>query len=316
MSDLLRRDSKMKAACACLACSGGGDRLADFFDRNWIVGHYDDFASFDSDDYAQRGAGQLDQMRDCAVSSNEYLCSLRVAKKIDIPNGKTTQGQQITSEQRKIGIIEPDTTPLYVFSDGDGGYEKYPLGKESEATNAFENSGAEYLYKVVPMSDDTRIFQGPEYRLNEYETPNTFSPWDTFAPQLEALYNGEDLPKMSATSYTSDQTELLCEEYIRQIHPEFYPLIQTGGSTGTNQGVDILGEVPGKTIIGEVKNKEQIEDGVLKTLRNYASSETEAYYFIRGDDEAEGVNVISIETVLKELSEGSRDKMLERMTAY
>jgi len=306
----------MKAACACLACSGGGERMAEFFDRGWIVGHYDEKASFDSDDYDQGGANQLEQMRKCAESSEPYLCSLRVAKKINVPDGMTTQGHPVTSEMRKIGIIEPDTTPMYVFVGDEGKFETYPIGQESEAEDAFEGSSADHLYKFVPMGDDAQVIHGSEYRLNEYETPNTFSPWNTFKPQLEALYNSEKLPKMSPTSYTSDQTELLCEEYIREVHSEFFPLIQTGGSTGTNQGVDILGKASGKTIIGEVKNKEEVEDDVLNTLRNYTVDEAEPYYFVRSGGSAEGVNIVSIETVLEELSGGYRGEMLEQMTAY
>lgn len=306
----------MKAACACLACSGGGERMAEFFDRGWIVGHYDNKASYDSEDYKQRGANQLELMRDCVESSEPHLCSLRVAKKINIPNKKTSGGHPITSEHRKIGVVEPGTTPLYGFHADEGGYNTFPVGQESEAQDAFDKSAADYLYKIVPMSGEPQVISGSEYRLNEYETPNTFSPWNTFAPQLEALYNGDDLPELSPTSYTSDQTELLCEEYIREIIPEFFPLIQTGGSTGTNQGVDILGEASGKTIIGEVKNKSQIEDAVLTTLRNYTADEVDAYYFVRGGGSADGVNVISIETVLEELSNKYNGQMLERMTTY
>lgn len=306
----------MKSACACLACSGGGERMAEFFNRGWIVGHYDNKASYDSDDFKQGGANQLELMRDCAESSEPHLCSLRVAKKIDIPNKKTSEGNPITSEHRKIGVVEPETTPLYGFYTEEKGYQTFPVGQESKAQDSFDQSSADYLYKIVPMSGGSQVISGSEYRLNEYETPNTFSPWNTFGPQLEALYNGEDLPELSPTSYTSDQTELLCEEYIREIFPRFFPLIQTGGSTGTNQGVDILGEASEKTIIGEVKNKSHIEDGVLETLRNYTADEVEAYYFVRGGGSADGVNVISIETVLEELSNKNKGQMLTRMTTY
>jgi hypothetical protein len=290
--------------------------MADFFDRGWVVGHYEDIASFDSADYGNRGASQLEKMRERAESSVPVLCSLRVAKRISVPEGAMAQGYPITSEKRKIGVIEPDTTPFYAFTEDDDSFDTFEVGNESRAENAFSASSADYLYKVVPIGSDSRIIPGDQYRLNEYETPNTFSPWDTFSPQLEALYRGESLPKMSPTSYTSDQTELLCEEYIRLSHPEFFPLIQTGGSTGTNQGVDILGEASGKTIIGEVKNKDGLDDDVLSTLRNYSVDEAKSYYFNRGGGSAEGVEVISIGTVLEELSDGYHDAMLERMTAY
>ncbi len=306
----------MKATCACLACSGGGELMAEFFDRGWIVGHYEDKASFDSDAYDDNGAYQLEQMRERAESSEAYLCSLRVAKKISVPEGVTSQGHPITAENRKIGIIEPNTTPMYVFNRQGDGFETFPIDEDSAVREAFQQSSADHLYKVVPMGDDTRIIRGDQYRLNEYETPNTFSSWDTFAPQLQALYEGEKLPKDSPTSYSSDQTELLCEEYIRKIHSSFFPLIQTGGSTGTNQGVDILGEASGQTIIGEVKNKNELEDDVLATLRNYSVDDVEAYYFLRGGGTADGVNVVAIERVLEELSEGPHNEMLERMTDY
>jgi hypothetical protein len=306
----------MKAVCACLAGAGGAELNADFFERGWIVGHYDNKASFDSEDYGQRGANQLEKMRKKAESSDPYLCSLRVAKRIGVPDERTSDGQLITSEDRKIGVIEPDTTPMYVFRRDEDHYESFNIGEKEAAKAAFQEASADNLYKIVPMGDDQRVIRGDNYRLNEYETPNTFSPWNTFAEQLQALFEGEKLPKMSPTSYTSDQTEVLCEEYIRTLFPEFFPLIQTGGSTGTNQGVDILGEAGGKTIIGEVKNKDYLEEDVLSTLRNYSVDDVEAYYFIRGGGSAEGVNIVAIETVLEELANGFQNKMLERMTEY
>jgi len=308
--------SEMEATCACLACGGGSERLVDFYDRGWIVGHYDEKASFDGGKYSQNGAWQLGKMREFAESSDSYLCSLRLAKKISIPDRATTQGEKITSEQRKIGVIEPNTTPMYAFATPDGGYETFPLGEEDKAEQMFEESGADHLYKVVPLGDDTRLVGGREYRLNEYETPNTFSSWEACSPQIRALYLGEDLPRMSPTSYTGDQTELLCEEYIRLIHPEFFPLMQTGGATGTNEGIDILGEASETPIIGEVKNRESIDNEVVETLRGYGDDKTEAYYFVRGGGFVEGVNVVALETVLEKLSESYHNGMLERMTTY
>ncbi len=305
----------MEATCACLACGGGSERLVDFYDRGWIVGHYDDEASFEGSEYSQNGAWQLGKMREFAESSDGYLCSLRLAKKISIPDDATTQGEKITSEQRKIGVIEPNTTPLYGFASPDGGYETFPIGEEDKAEQAFEDSGADHLYKIVPLGDDTQLVGGDDYRLNEYETPNTFSSWEACSPQIRALYLDEDLPKMNPTSYTGDQTELLCEEYIRLVHPEFFPLMQTGGATGTNEGIDILGEASGTTIIGEVKNRESIEVDIVETLRGYGTGESEAYYFVRGGGSVEGVTVVTLETVLEKLSDSYYDQMLEQMTS-
>jgi len=105
---LKQQVSEMEATCACLACSGGSERLVEFYARGWIVGHYDEEASFDSDTYEQHGAWQLEKMRTFAESADPYLCSLRLAKKIDIPEEATTQGREITSEQRKLGVIDSD----------------------------------------------------------------------------------------------------------------------------------------------------------------------------------------------------------------
>ena len=306
--------AEMEGMCACLACSGGGERMADFYEKGWVVGHYDELASFDNDDYGGGGAYQLEAMKEKAEDSDQYLCSLRIAKKIDIPDDRAIEGKQLTSEQRKLGVIDANTTPMYVF-EGDSGYETFPVGNEDKAKAEFEASSADYLYKAIPLTE-TKIVAGDEYQLNEYETPNTFSPWGSFSEQLQALYNRNDLPKLSPTSYTSDQTELLCEEYIRVVHPEFYPLIQTGGATGTREGLDIIGAENGTSIVGEVKNKNEIEEDVVKTLRNYSDRDAEAYYFIRGEGTAKDLNVVNIQTVLEELSNTHRDEMIERMTTY
>lgn len=301
----------MEATCAFLGCSGGGDRMAEFFERGWVVGHYKDYASFDADDYTgEDGANQLGKMREIAESSDAYLCSLRVDAGFDIPSERN-----ISSDQRTIGVIEPETTPMYVFKDPGGEYRKFPVGDETEAQKAFDESSADYLYKMVPLSG-TKTIEGDRYRLNEYETPNTFSPWGSFSNQIQALYRGEDQPKMDPTSYTSDQTELICAEYIRLEHPRFSPLMETGGATGTNMTVDILGVEDETVIIGEVKNRYGVDGDVIEDLCQYGDGETKAYYFCRGGGEAERVTVVDLNTVLERLSESSHDDMLERMVTH
>lgn len=303
--------SEMEATCAYLGCSGGGDRMAEFFDRAWVVGHYRDKASFEGEDYpGESGANQLNKMREIAESSEAYLCSLRVGADFDIPSTR-----DVSSDQRKIGVIEPETTPMYVFKEPGGDYRKFSVGEETEAREVFDESGADHLYKVVPLSE-TKIIEGDRYRLNEYETPNTFSPWGSFSGQVRALYKGENQPKMDPTSYTSDQAELMCAEYIRLENPEFFPLMETGGATGTNMTVDILGVEEGTIVIGEVKNRNGVDSDVIEDLRQFGDGEKEAYYFCRGGGEAEGVTVVDLNMVLERLSESYFDDMLERMTTH
>jgi len=285
--------------------------MAEFFELGWVVGHYKNQASFDGDDYPEeRGASQLNKMREIAESSDAYLCSLRVGADVDVPS----EGD-VSSDQRKIGIIEPETTPMYVFKEPYGGYRKFPVRDETEAQKEFDVSGADYLYKIVPLSE-TKTIGGDRYRLNEYETPNTFSPWGSFSGQVRALYKGKNQPKMDPTSYTSDQTELVCAEYIRLEHPRFFPLMETGGATGTNMTVDILGVADGTVIVGEVKNREGVDGEVIEDLRQYGDGEKKAYYFCRGGSTAEGVTVVDLSSVLERLSKSYYDGMLERMTTH
>jgi hypothetical protein len=303
--------SEMEATCAFLGCSGGGDRMAEFFERGWVVGHYKNKASFDGDDYpGLGGASQLNMMREIAESSDAYLCSLRVGADLNVPSER-----DVSPDQRKIGIIEPETTPMYVFKDSNSGYRKFLVGNETEAQKEFDESGADYLYKIIPLSE-IKTIEGDQYRLNEYETPNTFSPWGSFSGQVRALYKGKDQPKMDPTSYTSDQTELVCAEYIRLEHPRFFPLMETGGATGTNMTVDVLGVADGTVIIGEVKNREGVDGEIIENLRQYGDGEKKAYYFCRGGGTAEGVTVVNLNSVLERLSESYHDDMLERMTTY
>jgi len=65
---------------------------------------------------------------------------------------------------------------MYAVASGDGSDEMFPIGQEDAAGRAFRESDAAHLYKVVPLGEDTRIIEGDQYRLNEYETPSTFSP--------------------------------------------------------------------------------------------------------------------------------------------
>lgn len=303
--------SEMEATCAFLGCSGGGDRMADFFERGWVVGHYGDQASFEGSHYeGEDGADQLNKMREIAESSEAHLCSLRVGTDFDIPS--TTP---VSSDQRKIGVIKPETTPMYAFKEPDGDYRKFPVGEETKAEQMFDEAGADHLYKIVPLTE-TKVIEGDRYRLNEYETPNTFSPWGSFSGQVRALYQGKNQSKRDPTSYTSDQTELVCAEYIHLEHPRFFPLMETGGAAGTNMTVDILGVEDSTIIIGEVKNRDGVDREVIEDLRQFGDGEKEAYYFCRGGGDAEGVTVVDLNTVLERLSESYHDEMLERMTTH
>jgi hypothetical protein len=163
-----------------------------------------------------------------------------------------------------------------------------------------------------------RELDAGDYLLSAYEPPyTTFTPWEAAEEQIQSLWQGEQLPIGEATSYSPDQTERLCEEYLREEF-EYYPLIQPGGSGGINQSFDLIGGIEDDSVFGEVKNTKSISESALDDLEAEANNQTRAFYFSRNpvEETPDRVEVILLADVLDTLQNVDRtQRMMERMTA-
>ncbi len=219
---------------------------------------------------------------------------------------------------RILGVVPPETEPFIIGVEEDGTRSKRytdPVKAKKQLENDEEIS---YIYKGIQLEESIRQLDAGEYLLSAYEPPyTTFTHWGAVEEQVRSLLNDEQFPINEPTSYSPDQTERLCEEYLREEY-EYYPLIQPGGSGGVNQNFDLIGGIGEDRVFGEVKNTKTISESALDDLKSEAGDQTRAFYFSRNSvkQSPDGVEVILLADVLDTLQSIERThKMMKRMTA-
>lgn len=285
--------------------SPSDETLSEFYKDGYVLCHYDDIASFSEDDY-EDGAADLENMVDAAESGGVCLVQL------DADNDNYDRG-------RMLGIIPPETEPFIIGVEEDGTRSKKYTNLAEAKENLEGKEHIAHIYKGVRLQEEVRELDAGEYLLSAYEPPSTtFCRWEVVEEQIRSLLKGEQLPIDEPTSYSPDQIERLCEEYLREEY-EYYPLIQPGGSAGVNQNFDLIGGIEADRVFGEVKNTKTISESALDDLEAEAGDQTRAFYFSRNPVEQtrEGVEVVLLEDVLGTLREINRTRrMMERMTVW
>ncbi|WP_318569898.1 hypothetical protein [Salinigranum marinum] len=281
------------------------ETLFKFYDEGYILCHYDDVASFSADEY-ENGAADLEDIVDFAESGGICLIQL------DADNDYYDRG-------RKLGVVTPETEPFIIGVDEDGTRTE-EFTDPKEAKNHLEgHEEVTKIYKGVELQTEIRELTSHEYLLSAYEPPSTtFCRWRVVEDQIKALLSGEQLPIDESTSYSPDQTERLCEEYLREEY-QYYPLIQPGGSSGINQSFDLIGGIGDDSVFGEVKNTKGTSQSALDDLEDEANGQTRTFYFSRNPvkETREGVEIVLLEEVLEGLSGIDRThRMMERMTTW
>lgn len=281
------------------------DTLSEFYQDGYILCHYENVASFSEDDY-EDGAADLEDMVEFAEEGGICLVQL------DADNDDYDRG-------RKLGIVPPGSRPFVIGVD-ETGVRTEEYTDPVEAKRELEDDPEiEYIYKGVRLQEEVRELQGAEYLLSAYEPPSTtFSSWYVVDDQIRSLVHRESLPADDPTSYSPDQTERLCEEYLREAY-EYYPLIQPGGSSGINQSFDLIGGIGDERVLGEVKNIKGVSNSALDDLESEADDQTQAFYFSRNpvDQSRAGVEIVMLDDVIDTLEEIDRTRqMMEQMTTW
>jgi len=279
------------------------ETLAEFYRDGYVLCHYEDIASFSESDYPS--STDIGAMVDAAESGGICLIQLKAS------NDEYDRG-------RVLGVVPPGSEPFFIGVEEDGTRSQKYTDPEEAKKNLEDNEAIDYLYKAIELQEVRQLDAG-EYVLSAYEPPyTTFTLWEAAEEQIRSLWKGEQLPIDEATSYSPDQTERLCEEYLREEY-EYYPLIQPGGSGGINQSFDLIGGIEDDYVFGEVKNTKTISESALDDLESEAGDRTQAFYFSRNSVEnmRDGVEVILLADVIDTLKNIDRtQRMMERMTTW
>lgn len=279
------------------------ETLAEFYRDGYVLCHYRDIASFSEEDYSS--STDIGEMVDAAEMGGICLIQLNAS------NDEYDRG-------RVLGVVPPGSEPFFIGVEEDGTRSQKYTEPEEAKKNLEDNEEIVYLYKAIELQQVRELDAG-EYLLSAYEPPyTTFTPWEATEEQIKSLWKGEQLPIDEATSYSPDQSERLCEEFLREEY-EYYPLIQPGGSGGVNQSFDLIGGIEDDRVFGEVKNTKTISKSALDDLEAEAGSQTRAFYFSRNsvEDTRDGVEVILLADVLDTLQDIDRTRrMMEQMTTW
>jgi hypothetical protein len=279
------------------------ETLAKFYRDGYVLCHYRDIASFSESDYSD--STDIGEMVEATETGGICLVQLNAS------NDEYDRG-------RMLGVVPPESEPFFIGVEEDGTRSQKYTEPEEAKRDLEENEDIVHLYKGIELQELRELDAG-EYLLSAYEPPyTTFTPWGATEEQIQALWNGEQLPIDEATSYSPDQTERLCEEYLREEY-EYYPLIQPGGAGGVNQSFDLIGGIEDDRVFGEVKNTKTISESALDDLEGETDSQTRAFYFSRKpvEETRDGVEVVLLTDVLDTLQDIDRTRrMMRRMTTW
>lgn len=285
--------------------SPSDDVLNYFYQEGYILCHYENTASFSEDDYDGDAADLEDIVQ---FAEDGGICLIQ----LDADNDYYARG-------RKIGVVSPHTSPIIVGVRADGSRTQNFTNPERAAVELENNPDIDYIYKGVQITDEIRELPSERYRLSAYEPPSTtFSNWYVVDDQIRAFLSDEDLPIDEPTSYSPDQIELLCAEYLRE-QKDYYPLMEAGGPGGIGESFDLRGGIKEDWVFGEVKNTKGISDSALSNLEEETGDGRCAFYFSRKpvENDRDGVEVILLEDVLALLKDDDRTRrMMKRMTEW
>jgi hypothetical protein len=287
--------------------------LAEFYQDGYILCHYKSIASFSEDAYQdedldedEEAAADLEDIVETAESGGICLIQL------DADNNYYDRG-------RLLGVVPPDSDAFFIGVNKNGERTKKYTDMEKAKRRLEDKEQIEYIYKGIQIQSEKRELDSREYLLSAYEPPfTTFCRWQAAENQVRSLLSREQLPIDEPTSYSPDQTERLCEEYLREEN-EYYPLIQPGGSSGINQDFDLIGGVGEMNVLAEVKNIKGVSESALDDLAEEADAHTRVIYFSRNsiDKYVGDVEVILLDEVLDTLASTDRTRwMMEEMTTW
>lgn len=301
----------MDVAFHHMGMAGPSEVVKDLWEQGYILLHYENKASFDRSDYSKKPK-DIDTFNSAVTSDVPTICLSRIGN------------NHYNTSKRILGVIPANADRFVVGIPNDRASEYCVIHDLEEAVEREDEFS--HIYKATKLRDsDQKMLDGSNYFLSAYEIPSTtFAYWKPVRRQLRAIMAGEDLPPTLPTSYSTEQIELLCEEFLRFVKPDYVPLMQTGGAVGTHE-VDILGETETQLILGEVKNTSSKPDDAFQFLKNISeeqeitSQKSVAFYLFSRrspSNSVESVRHFSLESVLETLWE-NRDtrRVMKRMTA-
>jgi len=282
---------------------GGWGKAEKYLWNNHLIAvHWRDLSSANPDDYEKdRAREEISNLNKFAINGGIIGASYR----------SVTKGKML------VGKVMPNSNIILLyFKNGE-----LKSKKEISPGKSIEKSKSNdfLILKSLKLTEVKTISRDEYGILFESSLRPPFwsiCEWPSAEEHLKNAFEGEKL-SLKVNSLTTDQLEVLCEEYLRIINPEYTRLASIGGTTSD---VDIIGKTKNHIIYAQVtfgdKNKVKKK---IEHLKDY--SEHKVIMFAKAGSKPQNilksVIFLPIETVFETvlLNPSGRDminKMLNR----
>lgn len=241
-----------------------GYALQQLWDERKIAIHWDPIPSARGQDY--------DKGRPATEISNLN----QIAKDGAIVGGSY---RRLHKNKMLVGVVESDSEIelLVIDKDENAILDSIPVEAGTRTEVPYEEEVV--IYKCVQMSDCKVVTRQEQPLLFDNGVRPPFwsvCEWSGAKEQLRAIVRG-DLKPYEVGSLTTDQLEIVCEEYLRIADDEYYRTAEIGGMTSD---VDIIGASGDKLVWAQVTQggEEKVHNKINK-LGDYTEEDARVIIF-------------------------------------
>lgn len=250
----------------------------------------------------------------------------RASTEISNQNQVARDGAIVGSSYRKVhknrmlvGIVEPgsDIELLVIDEDDSTILDKITI-EPGTRTEVSYDSDEVVIYKCVQLTDVEVVTRQEQPLLfDDGVRPPFWSicDWSGAEDQLRAIVKG-DLKPYEVGSLTTDQLEIVCEEYLRIVDNEYHRTAEIGGTTSD---VDIIGASGEKLVWAQVtQGGESKVQKKIKNLGDYTEEDARVIIFApeqsRPDNLEDDITFVPIEGVFATVNlNGKGSALLSRL---
>jgi hypothetical protein len=240
---------------------GVSESVAEYLWENQLIAlHWGNIPSADPDEY-ESGENEIEYLNTFAEEGRIVGASYR----------------RINTAEMLVGAVHPGTQiSLLYFDDGEFVKEKEIEPRSSLSAEEDE----EYrIYKALQLDDVQTVSRDnhPVIFDNSIRPPSaSIINWWNVEEHLRRIIN-EQAQKRSVHSLRSDEVEVLCEEYLRTLNPNYRTVRTVGGQVAD---VDISGVIGDRRVWAEVTMGSQSDvESKIETLSEYTTDTADVLIF-------------------------------------
>lgn len=264
-----------------------GNGVQQLWDSKQIAINWGDTPSANPDDYTGRGSTEIGTLNEVASEGAIVGAAYRSVHKNEMLVG-------VVPSESKINILFIHEDDIVRSESVDpGGSVEYPEELPEDCT----------VHKSVQMRDSVTVTRQEQPLLfDDGVRPPFWSicEWDGVEDQLRAIVRGE-LPPYKVGSLTTDQLEIVCEEYLRIVDDSYH---RTSAIGGTTSDVDIIGASGDDLVWAQVTQgaTEKVQRKIEK-LGDYTDEEARVIMFAPASSRPatmdENITFIAVEGVFE-----------------